>query len=537
MRTENSTGPAPTRAGSDLPGSDVPAARRRRRERRVWAVGAVLLATAGIVASGHAAAAVAHGEEQQARSAFRQSSAEVASTVQLAIQHEEDLVMNAGAFVVAHPDATNSQFIAWLRSVRALQRYPELQAVGVAVIVPRSRLAAFGRQIEADPPSPLPPDGRFRPVPPGDRPFYCFTIASLTRTATPAPAGLDYCAGSTDSLVSRDTGAASYQPFTAAGRSWLLASTPVYRGGVVPATAAARRGNFLAWLGVVVLPDVVLARGLTDHPGTAVTLRYQIGRSTAAFSRGTPVPGGQQVTIDLGSGWTARTTGPRVAGGVLASTGAAIALLAGSAISLLVGLLLFILATGRYRALRLVAEKTEQLRYQALHDGLTGLPNRTLILDRIEHALRRARREHGSVGLLFLDLDGFKNVNDALGHAAGDQLLQAVADRLTAMLRASDSVGRLGGDEFVVLVEGVTLQAGPELVAERIRAGLAAPYHLGTPDQEPVRCPASIGVAVGLRNTADELLRDADVARYEAKDAGKDRCVVFAPQPGLAALQ
>ena len=110
-----------------------------------------------------------------------------------------------------------------------------------------------------------------------------------------------------------------------------------------------------------------------------------------------------------------------------------------------------------------------------MHDALTGLPNRALILDRTEQMLARARRADIQVAALFIDLDGFKDVNDTLGHGVGDQLLQAVADRLSVTMRESDSIGRLGGDEFVVLVDGSTMDAGPELVAERLLDVLREP--------------------------------------------------------------
>ncbi len=172
----------------------------------------------------------------------------------------------------------------------------------------------------------------------------------------------------------------------------------------------------------------------------------------------------------------------------------------------------------------------EQLHHLALHDPLTDLPNRALILDRVERALVRARRHHTPIAVLFLDLDGFKAVNDTYGHAAGDALLQAVGARLSAAVRDADTVGRLGGDEFVVLAEDSSLDAGPEMIAERLRDVLAEPFHLAGPMRITVHAQASIGIAVGLRAGADELLRDADVALYAAKDAGKDRYVVFAPE-------
>jgi diguanylate cyclase (GGDEF)-like protein len=176
------------------------------------------------------------------------------------------------------------------------------------------------------------------------------------------------------------------------------------------------------------------------------------------------------------------------------------------------------------------ARLVDQIRYQALHDPLTGLPNRGLILDRTEQMLARARRTNEASAVLFIDLDGFKGVNDTLGHAAGDQVLCAVTARLALAMRESDSVGRLGGDEFIVLVDGATMDAGPELVAERLLAVLREPFDLEGLPSGPLTLTASIGIAAGLRPSATELLRDADIALYEAKTAGKDRFVTFQPE-------
>jgi diguanylate cyclase (GGDEF)-like protein len=176
------------------------------------------------------------------------------------------------------------------------------------------------------------------------------------------------------------------------------------------------------------------------------------------------------------------------------------------------------------------AQLVDQIRFQAVHDPLTELPNRALILDRTEQMLARARRTSVPVAALFIDLDGFKDVNDTLGHATGDQLLRAVSERLSVTMRESDSIGRLGGDEFVVLVDGTTMDIGPELVAERLLEVLRAPFDLGGSQGGPITVTASIGIAIGSRPTAAELLRDADIALYEAKAAGKNCFVSFEPE-------
>jgi PAS domain S-box/diguanylate cyclase (GGDEF) domain len=170
------------------------------------------------------------------------------------------------------------------------------------------------------------------------------------------------------------------------------------------------------------------------------------------------------------------------------------------------------------------------LAYQAVHDPLTGLANRTLILDRAEQMLARCVRAHQPIAALFIDLDNFKDINDTLGHEAGDKLLQAVADRFTATVRASDTVGRLGGDEFVILTEGAALAAGPDLLAERLQEVLREPFRLEGFEGTPLSITGSIGIAGGQRGTAEELLRDADIALYRAKAVGKDCWALFEPE-------
>ena len=181
----------------------------------------------------------------------------------------------------------------------------------------------------------------------------------------------------------------------------------------------------------------------------------------------------------------------------------------------------------RRRAHEELSRRQDELAFLATHDPLTGLPNRTLILDRVEQMLVRSRRSQTPVAALFVDLDNFKGINDTLGHGAGDRLLKAVAGRLGAAIRETDALGRLGGDEFVVIAEGMSLAAGPELIAERLLAALEQPFNLDESDAARLAVTASVGIAMGDRETADELLRDADIAMYRAKWEGKNRYVVF----------
>ena len=169
----------------------------------------------------------------------------------------------------------------------------------------------------------------------------------------------------------------------------------------------------------------------------------------------------------------------------------------------------------------------EQLRELAFHDPLTRLANRNLFRDRVQHALALARRARRDVAVMFLDLDDFKNVNDTLGHDAGDRLLQAVAERLVSTMRTTDTVARLAGDEFAVLLEGVDGLPDVERPAAKLVEALGMPFVVGETD---IEVGISVGVALSTpESAAEDLLSNADIAMYNAKAAGKDRYVVFEP--------
>jgi diguanylate cyclase (GGDEF)-like protein/PAS domain S-box-containing protein len=171
-----------------------------------------------------------------------------------------------------------------------------------------------------------------------------------------------------------------------------------------------------------------------------------------------------------------------------------------------------------------------QLTEQAFYDSLTGLPNRALLCDRIEQALARAHRRGTTIGVIFIDLDNFKRVNDSLGHESGDALLVAAAKRLTACIRPTDTAARLGGDEFVILLDQLTTEAAAEaiLMARRVLTQFEQPFSL---EGKEYVVSASIGIALTVagdsKGTSNALLRDADVAMYRAKSSGRGRYVMF----------
>jgi diguanylate cyclase (GGDEF)-like protein len=173
-----------------------------------------------------------------------------------------------------------------------------------------------------------------------------------------------------------------------------------------------------------------------------------------------------------------------------------------------------------------LAIATEELSRRALHDQLTGLPNRALFWDRLSHRLSLADRRQTGFAVLFLDLDNFKAVNDTQGHAAGDRLLVDVAWRVRAELRAGDTAARVGGDEFVVLLDEVATREAALVIAHRLSEALRAPYEIGADRRIAM---ASIGVVVGPESfeTADAVVAAADAAMYDAKRHGRGRCVLY----------
>ena len=171
------------------------------------------------------------------------------------------------------------------------------------------------------------------------------------------------------------------------------------------------------------------------------------------------------------------------------------------------------------------ARAVEEAVHEALHDSLTGLPNRSLFVDRLRHSVARAERTGTPVAVLFCDLDGFKTVNDSLGHRTGDRLLVSVAERLADCLRPADTIARLGGDEFAVLLEELREPGDAARAAQRLLESLEAPFELR---EREFFISASIGIAAGTKEP-ETLLRDADLAMYRAKSRGKGRYAIFEP--------
>lgn len=190
----------------------------------------------------------------------------------------------------------------------------------------------------------------------------------------------------------------------------------------------------------------------------------------------------------------------------------------------------------RDRMERLLRERDDKLVYFSFHDALTGLPNRALLIERLGQAIRRVKRQDDyHFAVLYFDFDGFKYINDSLGHQVGDQLLIAIARRLEEAVRDLDTAARLGGDEFVIVADGICIDEDALVAVQRIQDILAAPFEL---QGHKVFMSASIGVVIGdgTYDLATDILRDADLAMYQAKASGKSRYVIFSPEMRVSAL-
>jgi diguanylate cyclase (GGDEF)-like protein len=460
--TPPATSSTPPATSGDTPERVEHAVRGRRG---VWAAVAALCVLAGIAGSILGARAVARNDDAGGRRAFQQTSTSIASTLRVAIRHEEQLTVSAGTFFASHPKATRAEFATWVKWARTQRRYPELDALG------------------------------------------------LLTPAHSSPA----------LLRSRDTGLSIYSPVPSAGGTALAIETPVYRGFVTPLSVFGRRAASVGWLREVLMPGVVLREALAGQPGYALRLRYRAGSANLVFVGGAPQSGAQSTASGFHNGWTVKTFGPAAGGGVFADSHALALLIGGTLLSLLLGVLVFLLGSGLARS-SAPAPKTGDAPHEDLYDALTGLPNRALMLDRAERMLARAVRQSEIVaGALSVEIDWVKDVNDKLGQAAGDQLLKTVALRLQDVIRAGDTVGRLGGDEFVILVESAARGVRLDSLARRVIEALHEPVELDGFGPSFV-LTASIGVAFGRYTAPDELLRDAHEA---AKAAGKDRYTLF----------
>ncbi len=531
-----------TQSGSHAPSvaeAQEPTTRRRSRRATHAAVAVLII---GLILSGISAALWTRTGQANERKDFHAAAEDVTSTVGILLQRNANFVATLRTVMTMHPALTPTQFDQWYRRLQADQR--QVGGIGSAVIdvVPGSDLIRFQSRRDSDPAFIRLLGRNIVFMAPTGQPQYCLLDASgALMPLTPVAAHLvqqDWCnprtfVGSTEATALWAAGASDHLLITPINIAWLrttLFEVPIYRRGVPLRSPAERTANTVGW--VVSSFDIgTLLRQAVDHD-RALNLRLQYanpdGRLVSVASVGHASGSLTTRTVmDFDGRWTITVTGAPIVSGIRPALQGAIIAAAGVIVTLLLSLLILTLSRSRERALAMVAEKTGQLRHQALHDALTGLPNRVLAIDRADQMLARARRARQPIAVLYIDIDGFKHINDTFGHATGDTFLKAVAARLETVVRAGDTAARLAGDEFVVLLEASTLDVGPELVAERVLDVLREPYDLTDEIGRELSVTASIGVAYGQHETAEELLADADVALYAAKEAGRNQYVTY----------
>jgi diguanylate cyclase (GGDEF)-like protein len=517
--------------------------RRLRGRARAALIGALIVGL-GAAASCLLAAEWRSNQLTANRTSFGSTASDLSSSLGSKLEATFALTRTMRAIATMEPNAGDTRFREWYQE---LQRgAPAAPGVVAVLIEPvrASAVATFRRQAEADPMFRRLLAGRFQIVPPGRRAVYCLTraiVGSDTTTTSLYPPLLDYCAPVLPVIgrspyaalirTGTDTGSFFVSSLPGVGGSLVAVGAAVYRRAAPISTVRARRAALIGFIGTSFNTVALIRSVLVGQPSLSVALYHRnAGGPLQLIARaGATVNGGAAVYStrnQLSDGWVAEVMGTSAP--LVSATAQGLVVLGfGLIITLLILLLYIAQSRSRQRAWSLVGEKTEELEYRALHDPLTGLPNRTLVLDRAEQMLARARRRQVPAIALFMDIDNFKQINDRFGHRAGDEVLRRVGARLNSVLRDSDTVGRLGGDEFVMLVDPAGLDAAPELIAERILGLLRQPIILPEPASSSLLVTASIGIALGLPVSAEDLLQDADLALYSAKAVGKDGYVLF----------
>jgi len=528
--------------------SAVPGETRARGRRWVLAVCAIVLV--GVAASVTASLMWHSSVRARERQTFETSAANVSGTLETLLRRDTDFVKSVRAVLTLEPNLSASAFDRWLSLLESHQGQPAGFGALIVRSVPAKQLAAFQARRNADPAYRALVGQRAESIAPSGRSHYCLlTAGSADLLYDPEVAALlqgDWCdptsllggyqhngttrAGFTQAIT--DSGGYGVYSLTLSSVSSLLIEVAAYRQGVPLKSVAQRRAAVLGWVLGSFDVDSLVSASLAGAHHLGITLYHENPGLGPEFIGSAGAGAGHDAFMHDASfrtdgTWIVKVTGTAVADGPSANVQALVVLFGGLVATLLLAALVLVLARSRERAIGMVREKTGQLRHQAMHDALTGLPNRILALDRVEQMLARARRQQLPVAALYLDIDDFKDINDSFGHAAGDELLRIVGRRLESVVRGGDTAARLGGDEFVVLVEGSTLDAGAEIVAERLLEVLSQPYEMQGQGGREISVTASVGIAYGLRASADELLRDADIALYEAKATGRNRYVLF----------
>ncbi len=484
------------------------------------------------------------------------------SSIAGSLQRDEDLVETLRGVVASGTTISNPQVQQLYENVGATK---SAGIIGLAYIqaVPYSGLSTYEAAVKADPPFGIATSGPDVLASEGIRPQYCLirlAAGSSTGVQDLSAAGekelykdvatnFDYC--NSQYAVPLGASAATNLPDLAIlssvarkttddsiSRDVFVLVIPIYRAGTPTRTVFQREAALLGWSLGLFSPEPILRPLVGKTTNLAISIQYKnpAYAGTVSVADGGYAPKSafhRNVTLSADGNWSARIS---VVPSSTSATVQGIGVLADLLVIVLLMALIVTLFRSRRRAFVSIAQKNQQLEHRALHDSLTGLPNRDLILSIAATMLARAEESGVPVAAFLVDLDGFNAINDIYGHKIGDQVLGAVAQRLACTITPMDTLGRLSGDEFVILSEGSSTRSTPDAMADQLLEALSPPFDILAPGGEAfVRLSACVGVAVGPGRSAEDLLRDADTALNEAKSAGKRRYTVFEPEMHTAA--
>jgi len=537
---------------------------------RVRSFTAVTAVTA-IVAVGTAVAVVSAiawtaSVSSQRRHDLAATTAGVRFAINLAVDRSTNVVDIVDALVQARPNLTNAELEAELGVVDIGANYPGSLAFAYVERVRPSALESYRRAVANDPPLGIPqifldPTGTVASSSDSDLCLTRLTVSEpgrhlavlnqnlLPRVTTYLSPAFNWCGRqsmarlassissgdplvlSAGSLLNRyGVTAHATAAARAAWRSLFLIINPVYQSESSLKTPAEHRRAFSGFaVGVFSAAEIVSSATTTaEHASVLIGYATKPFPAAVLYETGLDPPTTRGFTAASRSDdqWIVRVNLGSHSGAMSPLDEGLVVLAVGLVITALLAVLVTVLVRSRRSALVQVDQRTSELRYQALHDALTGLPNRLLIGDRARDLVERATSERTTVAVLFIDLDDFKMVNDTLGHRAGDELLIELAERLRAALPPSATIGRLGGDEFVVVHAGGSNENLVQLATD-LQNAIHEPFRLGVDGRSLFTMSASIGIATGVNSDSDALFRDADIALYRAKELGKGCHVMF----------